>query len=178
MRRLHKGRTCAMQKRFLIAMVGLVALATIGSYVWRLNAELEELTARVNWLYLELMGIIPEFPEGMFQKDCPNYISNDGSIIVCGPKWKEDSIWVARKKDGEFGDFEKMLFKVVSSGSSGNYSIEAVDKSFRFENYSWCYSDQVIETPISCEVKENGEFVTHHLITVQEEMNWWSKRTR
>ena len=110
----------------------------------------------------------------MYHSDLPGYISDDGTVLVYGPDWDREGgkcppnfypVWVARKKSGRFGGFEKMLCKMVDSGSSGNFTLETADRGFRFENDAFCYSDEesggVI--PIYCEIKEDGEMVRYHL---------------
>lgn len=79
----------------------------------------------------------------MYHSDLPGYISDDGTVLVCGPDWDREGgkcppnfypVWVARKKFGLLGNSEKMLCKMVDSGSSGNFTLETADKGFRFEN--------------------------------------------
>lgn len=141
-----------MTKKILISVAGLIVLAAIGFYVWRVWAQNEE----------------------MYHSDCSGYISDDGTVLVYGPDWDREGgkclpnfypVWVARKKFGLFGGFKRMLCKMVDSGSSGNFTLETSDRCFRFENDSFCYSEAesggVI--PIYCEIKEDGEMVRHHL---------------
>lgn len=135
-----------------IAVVGLILLTVIGAYAWRLWGQNEEL----------------------YHSGYPNYISDDGTVFVYGPDWDREGgtcppsfcpVWVARKKFGLFGGFEKKLCKMVDSGSSGNFTLETADRCFRFENDAFCYSDEesggVI--PIYCEIKVGGEMIRHHL---------------
>ena len=144
----RKDEALKMTKKILISVAGLIVLAAIGSYVWRLWVQNEE----------------------MYHSDYPGYISDDGMVLVYGPDWDREGgkcppgfypVWVARKKFGLFGGFEKMLCKMVDHGSSGNFILETADQSFRFDNDAFCYSDEegggVI--PIYCEIKEDGKMV-------------------
>lgn len=141
-----------MTKKILVAIVCLIVLAAIGFYVWRVWVQNEE----------------------MYHSDYPGYISDDGMVLVYGPDWDREGgkcppgfypVWVARKKFGLFGGCEKMLCKMVDSGSSGNFILETADQSFRFDNDAFCYSDEEGGgvMPIYCEIKEDGKMVRRHL---------------
>lgn len=141
-----------MNRKILVATVGLIVLVAGGFYFWLLWGQ----------------------KESMRHADCPDYISDDGKVFVCGPDWNWKGekrppyvypVWVARKRFGLFGRFEMKLCKMVDSGSSGNFTLETADRCFRFENYAFCYSDEEGAgiMPIYCEIKEDGEMVRYHL---------------
>lgn len=116
------------------------------------------------------------FPRQYYQRGRRNYISDDGNFVVIGP-WGTRTVngeqlhplaVLTRKDDGEFGEAEIFLCKMIDLGSSGNRCHQTLDGKLTFEDYSYAYPTDLEEVPIYLILKDADCERSIHMNVVHE----------
>lgn len=117
------------------------------------------------------------FPRQYYQRGRRNYISDDGNFVVIGP-WGTRRVngeqlhplaVLTRKDDGEFGEAEIFLCKMIDLGSCGNRCHQTLDGNLAFEDYSYTHSTDRGEEPIYLIRKDYDGELRIHMNVVHEE---------